>query len=235
MKIVVVGAGVGGLAAAVRLAAAGHDVTVLEQAEVVGGKLGTHAHDGYLFDTGPSLLTLPHVLEELFAATGAPLEEVLPIRRLDVACRYRFPDGTELDLPGALASYPVYRTYVDPDTGDVDGLDRQAVTEARLHSRLAAILLLEERGHDAFVVRFQQTTPPVMAKGVEDTACYRYFRLAALNEVVWRNAGWDFWVGFKLWGAIPLTLGFAMANIPMLMRHGLQAGDGAVAKELPPE
>jgi intracellular septation protein len=59
--------------------------------------------------------------------------------------------------------------------------------------------------------------------------------MALLNEVVWRNAGWDFWVGFKLWGAIPLTLGFAMANIPMLMRHGLQAGDGAVAKELPPE
>jgi len=52
---------------------------------------------------------------------------------------------------------------------------------------------------------------------------------------VWRNTNWDFWVGFKLWGAIPLTLGFAMANIPMLMRHGLQAGDGAVARELPPE
>jgi intracellular septation protein len=62
-----------------------------------------------------------------------------------------------------------------------------------------------------------------------------FVAMALLNEIVWRNAGWDFWVGFKLWGAIPLTLGFAMANIPMLMRHGLQAGDGAVAKELPPE
>jgi intracellular septation protein len=62
-----------------------------------------------------------------------------------------------------------------------------------------------------------------------------FVAMALLNEIVWRNASWDFWVGFKLWGAIPLTLGFAMANIPMLMRHGLQAGDGAVAKELPPE
>ena len=62
-----------------------------------------------------------------------------------------------------------------------------------------------------------------------------FVAMALLNEVVWRSAGWDFWVGFKLWGAIPLTLGFAMANIPMLMRHGLQAGDGAVARELPPE
>jgi (1->4)-alpha-D-glucan 1-alpha-D-glucosylmutase len=57
------------------------------------------------------------------------------------------------------------------------------VRAARLPARLASILLLEERGHDAFVLRFQQTTPPVMAKGVEDTAFYRYHRLDALNEV----------------------------------------------------
>jgi (1->4)-alpha-D-glucan 1-alpha-D-glucosylmutase len=87
------------------------------------------------------------------------------------------------DLARALASFPVYRTYVLPDTGEVDGLDRQAVSEARLPPDLAAILLLEDRGHDAFVVRFQQTTPPVTAKGVEDTALYRYNRLLCLNEV----------------------------------------------------
>jgi (1->4)-alpha-D-glucan 1-alpha-D-glucosylmutase len=89
----------------------------------------------------------------------------------------------ELDLPRALASFGVYRTYIDPDTGEIDGLDRQAVSAARLPAELAAILLLEDRGHDAFVIRFQQTTPPVMAKGVEDTAFYRYNRLLCLNEV----------------------------------------------------
>ena len=47
--------------------------------------------------------------------------------------------------------------------------------------------------------------------------------MAVLNEVVWRNSSWDFWVGFKLWGAVPLTLLFAMANVPMLLRHGLTA------------
>jgi (1->4)-alpha-D-glucan 1-alpha-D-glucosylmutase len=88
-----------------------------------------------------------------------------------------------IDMPRALASFPVYRTYVDPDTGEVDPLDRRAVAAARLPPRLASILLLEERGHDSFVVRFQQTTPPVVAKGVEDTAFYRYFRLLCLNEV----------------------------------------------------
>ncbi len=89
----------------------------------------------------------------------------------------------EIDIARALASFRVYRTYVDPDSGEVDGLDRQAVAEARLDPRLTRILLLEERGHDAFVTRFQQTTPPVVAKGVEDTAFYRYNRLVCLNEV----------------------------------------------------
>ncbi|MDF9715738.1 phytoene desaturase [Nocardioides sp. ChNu-153] len=105
-RVVVVGAGVGGLAAAVRLQALGHRVTVLEQAPAVGGKLGVLEADGFVFDTGPSLLTMPHVLEELFAATGAPLRDVLPLERLDVACRYTFPDGTVLDLPGDVAAVP---------------------------------------------------------------------------------------------------------------------------------
>ncbi|HST19354.1 MAG TPA: malto-oligosyltrehalose synthase [Gaiellaceae bacterium] len=89
----------------------------------------------------------------------------------------------DCDLAEALASHRVYRTYADPDAGLVDGLDRSAVAEARLPRLLADILLLEERGHDAFVIRFQQTTPPVLAKGVEDTAFYRYSRLLCLNEV----------------------------------------------------
>jgi (1->4)-alpha-D-glucan 1-alpha-D-glucosylmutase len=98
--------------------------------------------------------------------------------------RARLGDAADgLDLAQALASFRVYRTYVDPDTEEVDGLDRLAVQEARLPPALASILLLEERGHDAFVVRFQQTTPPVLAKGVEDTAFYRYHRLLAHNEV----------------------------------------------------
>lgn len=48
-----------------------------------------------------------------------------------------------------------------------------------------------------------------------------FVAMAALNEIVWRTAGWDFWVGFKLWGVMPLTLLFAALNIPMLLRHGL--------------
>jgi (1->4)-alpha-D-glucan 1-alpha-D-glucosylmutase len=84
-------------------------------------------------------------------------------------------------LVAALAGLDVYRTYVEPWSGRVDDEDRSALTQ--VHERLLRILLLDEPGHDELVVRFQQTTPPVMAKGVEDTAFYRYFRLSALNEV----------------------------------------------------
>ena len=70
-RVVVIGAGVGGLAAAVRLAAAGHRVTVHERADTVGGKLGRYERDGFRFDTGPSLLTLPQVFADLFAAPAA--------------------------------------------------------------------------------------------------------------------------------------------------------------------
>jgi phytoene desaturase len=98
-KVVVVGAGLGGLAAAARLATAGHRVTVVEQADTVGGKVGWFARDGFGFDTGPSLLTLPAVFRDLFRATGRPLEERVDLTEVDPACSYRFCDGVRLDVP----------------------------------------------------------------------------------------------------------------------------------------
>ena len=59
--------------------------------------------------------------------------------------------------------------------------------------------------------------------------------MAVLNEAVWRSTSWDFWIGFKLWGALPLTFLFAAANIPMLMRHGLMKEDAAPVEPGPVE
>jgi (1->4)-alpha-D-glucan 1-alpha-D-glucosylmutase len=90
-----------------------------------------------------------------------------------------------LDVDGiaeALAALPVYRTYVEPWSGRVEDADLAAITVAA-DGRLADALALRERGHDELVTRFQQTSPPVTAKGVEDTAFYRHLRLLALNEV----------------------------------------------------
>jgi (1->4)-alpha-D-glucan 1-alpha-D-glucosylmutase len=87
-------------------------------------------------------------------------------------------------LARGVASFPVYRTYVRPESGEVADEDRSAVSEADgLAADVAEMLLLERPAPAEFVSRFQQTTPPVVAKGVEDTAFYRYGRLLALCDV----------------------------------------------------
>ncbi len=97
----VIGAGMGGLAAAARLAALRHDVTVVERAQTVGGKLATYTRGGFTFDTGPSLLTLPATYRDLFLKTGRPLEESVQLERVAPAACYRWADGTTLDVPNA--------------------------------------------------------------------------------------------------------------------------------------
>jgi (1->4)-alpha-D-glucan 1-alpha-D-glucosylmutase len=117
---------------------------------------------------------------KLEQATTTFTPEVERLRRL-------WPEAPELEA--ALASLPIYRTYVEPDTARVEAADREALAEAEAHHGLPAairrVLTLEDPSSAPaeFVRRFQQTTPPVMAKGVEDTAFYRYVRLLALNEV----------------------------------------------------
>lgn len=96
-SVVVVGAGVGGLAASIHLAAAGHDVVVLERLNRAGGKLAEHRAAGFTWETGPSLLTLPQVFRDLAAVAGRSLDHLVTLRRLDPVCRYRFADGTTFD------------------------------------------------------------------------------------------------------------------------------------------
>jgi phytoene desaturase len=115
-RVVVVGAGVGGLAAAARLAARGHRVALHERAGTHGGKLGEYRRDGFTFDTGPSLLTLPQVFTDLFAATGGPAD--LELEPVDPACGYRFADGTRVDLPFDPADVPAaLDAALGPGTG----------------------------------------------------------------------------------------------------------------------
>ena len=99
-RIAIVGAGVGGLAAAVKLAALGHEVEIFEGSNFVGGKCRTETINGYSFDLGPSLFTLPAVYRDLFLKTGAPLEEEVELLALDPAFEYRFSDGTQFQYSG---------------------------------------------------------------------------------------------------------------------------------------
>jgi len=98
-KISVIGAGIGGMSAAARLARQGHDVTIYENSDRSGGKCRTEWFGDYGFDTGPSLLTLPAVYRDLFLKTGKRLEHILELTPVDPAFSYHFNDGKSVTFP----------------------------------------------------------------------------------------------------------------------------------------
>jgi phytoene desaturase len=112
-KILVVGAGLGGLAAAIRLARAGCEVEVWEKNGSAGGKLQELKSGGFTWGMGPSLLTMPEVLRDLFAAAGERLEDHLELVRLDSACRYFWTDGTVIDEDAAFWRRPEVARFLD--------------------------------------------------------------------------------------------------------------------------
>jgi phytoene desaturase len=95
-KVVIVGAGPGGLAAAILLARSGVEVTVLEKRATVGGRTSTIKQEGFKFDTGPTFFLYPRVLREIFAAAGRDLDAEVPMERLDPQYRLVFGSGGEL-------------------------------------------------------------------------------------------------------------------------------------------
>ena len=98
-KVAVIGAGLGGLALALRLQGEGLDVVVLEQRETPGGRASQLRTDGFTWDTGPSLITMPWVLEETFAAGGLDFHAEVRLRRLDPFYRLQWEtDDRHLDF-----------------------------------------------------------------------------------------------------------------------------------------
>lgn len=99
-KAAVIGAGIGGLAAALRLRKAGYDITVFEAADKPGGKINEFHRDGFRFDMGPSLFTLPELVEELFRLYDKSPDAYLKVRKLDLITRYFYEDGVVLNAYG---------------------------------------------------------------------------------------------------------------------------------------
>ncbi|MEU1397588.1 phytoene desaturase family protein [Micromonospora zamorensis] len=97
-RVVVVGAGLGGLACALHLAGSGRQVTVLEREPVPGGRAGRLGVDGYEFDTGPTVLTMPDLIAEALGAVGEELHDWLDLTPVDPAYRAYYPDGSTLDV-----------------------------------------------------------------------------------------------------------------------------------------
>src|SRR5690349_5825128 len=113
----VVGGGLAGLACAARLARHGLDVTVYERNERVGGKMNLYRWEGYTWDTGPSLLTMPQVLRELWADLGASLEQDLELERMPVTCLYHWRDGARLVQDAAFWAQPEIAAFLEHARG----------------------------------------------------------------------------------------------------------------------
>lgn len=128
MRAIVIGAGIGGIAAAIRTARLGYDVTVLEQAPGPGGKLSTFQLGAYRFDRGPSLFTMPHYVDELFELCGEDPRAHFAYEREEVVCRYFWDSGESLCA------------FADParfsqEAAEVFGVDAETVTHALDRSR----------------------------------------------------------------------------------------------------
>ena len=94
---VVIGSGLGGLAAAIRLSHKGYRVKVFEKLDKPGGRAYVHERDGYTFDAGPTIITAPFLLEELWELCGEKLENDVDLRLMDPFYRIRFDDGSHFD------------------------------------------------------------------------------------------------------------------------------------------
>jgi phytoene desaturase len=129
-RAVVIGGGLGGLAAALRLAAAGWHVTVCEQGESFGGKMNCWSEGGYRFDTGPSLITMPWVFEELFEAAGSRLRDHIELAPLHPLADYIYDDGARFTYTPSLPEW--LATLRQIETRDVDGFFKFMQLGARL-------------------------------------------------------------------------------------------------------
>jgi phytoene desaturase len=119
---VVIGSGFGGLAAAVRLGARGYRVTVLEKLDAPGGRAYVHRQDGFTFDAGPTVITAPFLLEELWALCGRRMQDDIDLRPVAPYYRIRFDDGTVFDYSGDAEAMRAEVAKLAP--GDVAGYER---------------------------------------------------------------------------------------------------------------
>lgn len=143
MHAIVIGAGFGGMAAAIRLRAKGYEVTLLEANEQLGGRASVWTQDGFSFDAGPTVITAPYLLDELFRAAGKRSEDYFELMPVDPFYRVAFHDGSEFDYVGDEERLLVQIKEFSPR--DVDGYLRLAD-----HARRIFDIGYQELAHTPF-------------------------------------------------------------------------------------
>ncbi len=113
-KVLIIGAGIGGIATAAHLARKGYEVTVLEKNEKSGGRCGQMSVDGYTFDTGATLFMMPDLYNEAFAALGERMQDHLDLRRIDPTYHLYFQDDTQLQLTSDIHEMQTRLEAIEP-------------------------------------------------------------------------------------------------------------------------
>jgi phytoene desaturase len=121
-KAIVIGSGFGGLAAAIRLSCKGYQVQILEKLDAPGGRAYVHRQDGFTFDAGPTIITAPQLLEELWAMCGKKFSEHITLKAIEPFYRIRFDDGSWFDYSGDPATMRREVARFCPE--DLPGYDR---------------------------------------------------------------------------------------------------------------
>jgi phytoene desaturase len=233
-SVVVVGAGLGGLSAALRLAGAGRQVTVVERSGVPGGRAGLLEIDGYRFDTGPTVLTMPSLLEDAFACVDERLDDWLDLRPVDPAYRAFFPDGSQLDV---IADVERMASAVRDLSGprDADGyrrfaahvrtlfdLERRDFIDRNLDSPLS--LLTPSLARLAALGGFRRIAPTV-AKYFRDPRLRRVFSFQSLY------AGLSPYDALALYLSIAYLDSIAGVSFPVGGMHAVPAAMAAAAEK----
>lgn len=234
-RILVVGAGPGGMATAMRLASKGYHVEIFEAEDRVGGRMRGFEQDGYGFDTGPSILQMPRVYEELFAEVGLNFSDYVELLRLEPNTRLRFWDDTVLDLTSDIPAFKQQLAALRPDLPDaferwyIEHIRKEVVGYAPYlgtpvrpipdylrPNELAAALPFRpwETLYDHYWRHFQDErmvyglSYPAKYLGMHPTACSSVFSLIAFLEFeygIWHPRG-----GFR---ALAQALGKAATDL----------------------
>lgn len=173
-KVIVIGAGLGGLAIACRLAKLGFSVTVLEKNESIGGKVNLIETNGYKFDTGASLLTLPQILEELFSFCERRMSDYIEVIKLDPICRYFWSDGTVFDFfqNQEKAISEMRKFFAE----DIPAFERY-IEDAKKKYEIAEKIFLSNSLHDLPKIIFSKENPIRNPKDV-----FRFLTLKTLDK-----------------------------------------------------
>ena len=167
-KAIVIGAGIAGLATAVRLAVQGFDVEVHEKNDQAGGKMYLIERDGFVFDAGPSLFTQPENIEELFAFAGEDIRNYFSYRSLPLACRYFFEDGKVVN---AYTDQQTFANEMEQVLGEPSGnILRYLRDSAKVYEKVGSIFLnyslhkLSTWLHPRIIGAFQTVRLPYLTK-----------------------------------------------------------------------